>query len=74
MIRSQIEDALKTTIVGQDQVIDTVANAIRLSRAGLQSPDRPLASFLFLGPSGVGKSSLTKAIARFLFADERRGL
>ncbi|GHJ85338.1 hypothetical protein NliqN6_1740 [Naganishia liquefaciens] len=69
-----IEDALKTTVVGQNKVIDTVANAIRLSRAGLQSPDRPLASFLFLGPSGVGKSSLTKAIARFLFADERRGL
>ncbi|KAJ9125547.1 hypothetical protein QFC22_000509 [Naganishia vaughanmartiniae] len=69
-----IEHALKSTVVGQDKVIDTVANAIRLSRAGLQSPDRPLASFLFLGPSGVGKSSLTKAIARFLFADERRGL
>ncbi|KAJ9100105.1 hypothetical protein QFC19_005785 [Naganishia cerealis] len=71
---ARIEDALKSTVVGQDKVIDTVANAIRLSRAGLQSPDRPLASFLFLGPSGVGKSSLTKAIARFLFADERRGL
>jgi ATP-dependent Clp protease ATP-binding subunit ClpB len=69
-----MEDELKKRVVGQDQVVKSVANAIRLSRAGLQSPTRPLASFLFLGPTGVGKSELTKALAQFLFADERRAL
>jgi len=69
-----MEDELKKRVVGQDQVVKCVANAIRLSRAGLQSPTRPLASFLFLGPTGVGKSELTKALAQFLFADENRAL
>ncbi|OCF38898.1 ATP-dependent Clp protease ATP-binding subunit ClpB [Kwoniella heveanensis CBS 569] len=69
-----MEDSLRQRVVGQDQVIESVSNAIRLSRAGLQSPSRPLASFLFLGPTGVGKSELSKAIAEFLFADEKRGL
>ncbi|WWC71500.1 uncharacterized protein I206_105458 [Kwoniella pini CBS 10737] len=69
-----MEDSLKTRVVGQDQVVHSVSDAIRLSRAGLQSPSRPLASFLFLGPTGVGKSELTKALASFLFADEKRGL
>ncbi|WOO77026.1 Heat shock protein 78, mitochondrial [Vanrija pseudolonga] len=69
-----MEDSLKQRVVGQDEVVKSVANAIRLSRAGLQSPNRPLASFLFLGPTGVGKSELTKAVAEFLFADERRAL
>lgn len=70
----QMEDALKRRVVGQDDVITSVANAVRLSRAGLQSPSRPLASFLFLGPTGVGKSELTKTLAEFLFADEKRAL
>jgi len=65
---------LKQRIVSQDEAISAVAKAIRLSRAGLQAPNRPLASFLMLGPSGVGKSSLTKAMADFLFGDERKGL
>lgn len=69
-----MEDALKQRVVGQDQVIHAVSDAVRLSRAGLQSPARPLASFLFLGPTGVGKSELTKSLADFLFADERRAL
>ena len=71
---TQMEDALKQRVVGQDEVIKSVANAVRLSRAGLQSPSRPLASFLFLGPTGVGKSELTKTLAEFLFADEKRAL
>ena len=69
-----MEDALKSRVVGQESVIHSVSNAIRLSRAGLQSPSRPLASFLFLGPTGVGKSELTKSLADFLFADEKRAL
>jgi ATP-dependent Clp protease ATP-binding subunit ClpB len=69
-----MEDALKHRVVGQDSVIRSVANSVRLSRAGLQSPSRPLASFLFLGPTGVGKSELCKSLADFLFADEKRAL
>ena len=70
----QMEDALKQRVVGQEAVIHSISNAVRLSRAGLQSPSRPLASFLFLGPTGVGKSELAKGLAEFLFADERRAL
>jgi ATP-dependent Clp protease ATP-binding subunit ClpB len=69
-----MEDSLKQRVVGQDAIVHEVSDAIRLSRAGLQSPNRPLASFLFLGPTGVGKSELCKSLAEFLFADERRGL
>ncbi|WVR09534.1 hypothetical protein IAU60_006603 [Kwoniella sp. DSM 27419] len=69
-----MEESLAGRVIGQDQVIHSVSNAIRLSRAGLQSPSRPLASFLFLGPTGVGKSELTKGVAEFLFADEKKGL
>jgi ATP-dependent Clp protease ATP-binding subunit ClpB len=69
-----MEDALKQRVIGQDSVVRAVSNAIRLSRAGLQAPTRPLASFLFLGPTGVGKSELCKSLADFLFADERRAL
>ena len=69
-----MEDALKQRVVGQDTVIHAVSDAVRLSRAGLQSPSRPLASFLFLGPTGVGKSELCKSLATFLFADEKRAL
>ncbi|WVN86314.1 uncharacterized protein L203_101477 [Cryptococcus depauperatus CBS 7841] len=69
-----MEDSLKQRVVGQDEVIHAVADAVRLSRAGLQAPTRPLASFLFLGPTGVGKSELCKSLAEFLFADEKRAL
>lgn len=69
-----IEDALRQKIVSQDEAIAAVAKAVRLSRAGLQAPNRPLASFLMLGPSGVGKTSLTKAMAALLFGDAQRGL
>lgn len=69
-----MEESLKHRVVGQDQVIHAVADAVRLSRAGLQAPTRPLASFLFLGPTGVGKTELAKSLAEFLFADEKRAL
>ncbi|ORX38433.1 P-loop containing nucleoside triphosphate hydrolase protein [Kockovaella imperatae] len=69
-----MEEALRQRVVGQDEVLEAVSNAIRLSRAGLQSPSRPLASYLFLGPTGTGKSELTKALAEFLFADAKRSL
>ncbi len=62
-----MEDALHRWVVGQDEAIHAVANAIRRSRAGLSDPDRPVGSFLFLGPTGVGKTQLCKALASFLF-------
>lgn len=67
----QIEKDIKTRVVGQDHAIEVVANAIRRSRAGLSSENKPIGSFLFLGPTGVGKTELTKAIAEFLFDDEK---
>ncbi|MET4575656.1 ATP-dependent chaperone ClpB [Ottowia thiooxydans] len=63
----QMEDALHQRVVGQEEAISAVANAIRRSRSGLGDPNRPLGSFLFLGPTGVGKTELTKALAGFLF-------
>jgi len=63
----QMEEALHKRVVGQDEAINAVANAIRRSRSGLSDPNRPLGSFLFLGPTGVGKTELTKALAGFLF-------
>ena len=66
----QMEQALSASVVGQDEAIVTISNAVRRARAGLQDPNRPLGSFLFLGPTGVGKTELTKALARFLFDDE----
>ncbi len=63
----RMEDALHQRVVGQDEAISAVANAIRRSRSGLSDPNRPLGSFLFLGPTGVGKTELTKALATFLF-------
>lgn len=69
-----MEDALKQRVVGQDHVVAAVSDAVRISRAGLQAPNRPVASFLFLGPTGVGKTELCKALAGFLFNDEQRGL
>ncbi|MFA5592263.1 MAG: ATP-dependent chaperone ClpB [Micavibrio sp.] len=65
-----MEDKLKERVVGQDDAVRAVANAVRRSRAGLQSPNRPIGSFLFLGPTGVGKTELTKALAEFLFDDD----
>src|SRR6266567_1200805 len=66
-----MEDRLRERVVGQEQALQVVADAIRRSRAGLQDPNRPLASFLFLGPAGVGKTELARALAEFLFDDER---
>ncbi|PZQ44253.1 MAG: ATP-dependent chaperone ClpB [Micavibrio aeruginosavorus] len=66
----QMESKLKERVVGQDAAVKAVANAVRRSRAGLQSPNRPIGSFLFLGPTGVGKTELTKALAEFLFDDD----
>ncbi len=66
-----MEDRLRERVVGQEQALQVVADAIRRSRAGLQDPNRPLASFLFLGPTGVGKTELARALAEFLFDDER---
>jgi ATP-dependent Clp protease ATP-binding subunit ClpB len=66
----RMEDALMTRVVGQDEAVRAVSNAIRRSRAGLSDPNRPLGSFLFLGPTGVGKTELTKALAWFLFDTE----
>ena len=63
----QMEEALRRTVVGQQEAVVAVANAIRRSRAGLSDPNRPIGSFLFLGPTGVGKTELTKALATFLF-------
>ncbi len=65
-----MEDRLRKRVVGQDEAIMAVSNAIRRSRAGLQDPNRPIGSFIFLGPTGVGKTELTKALAEFLFDDE----
>ncbi|KAL5476576.1 HSP78_2 [Sanghuangporus weigelae] len=69
-----MEDTLRQRIVGQDHIVKAVSDAVRLSRAGLQPPNRPVASFLFLGPTGVGKTELFKALASFPFNDEQRGL
>jgi ATP-dependent Clp protease ATP-binding subunit ClpB len=65
-----MEGALEKRVVGQDEAVRAVSNAVRRSRAGLQDPHRPIGSFLFLGPTGVGKTELTKALAAFLFDDD----
>jgi ATP-dependent Clp protease ATP-binding subunit ClpB len=67
----RMEDELRKRVVGQEEALKAVANAVRRARAGLQDPNRPIGSFLFLGPTGVGKTELTKALAEFLFDDER---
>jgi len=66
-----IEDSLRERVVGQDDALTLVANAVRRSRAGLSDPHRPVGSFLFMGPTGVGKTELARALAEFLFDDER---
>jgi ATP-dependent Clp protease ATP-binding subunit ClpB len=67
----RLESTLHERVVGQDEAVSAVANAIRRSRAGLSDPNRPIGSFLFLGPTGVGKTELARALANFLFDDER---
>jgi ATP-dependent Clp protease ATP-binding subunit ClpB len=66
----QMEDRLRQRVVGQDQALTVVANAIRRSRAGLSDPKKPIGSFIFLGPTGVGKTETARALAEFLFDDE----
>ncbi|HSK95202.1 MAG TPA: AAA family ATPase, partial [Euzebyales bacterium] len=67
----RLEDTLHQRVVGQEEAVKAVADAVRRSRAGLADPDRPLATFLFLGPTGVGKTELARTLAEFLFDDER---
>jgi ATP-dependent Clp protease ATP-binding subunit ClpB len=67
----RMEDLLHTRVVGQDDAVRAVANALRRSRAGLSDPNRPIGSFLFLGPTGVGKTELARALAEFLFDDDK---
>jgi len=66
-----MEDKLHTRVIGQDEAVRAVSNAVRRARAGLQDPNRPMGSFLFLGPTGVGKTELCKALAAFLFDDDQ---
>ena len=66
----RMEDALRGRVVGQEEALVAVSDAVRRARAGLQDPNRPIGSFLFLGPTGVGKTELTKALAEFMFDDE----
>lgn len=68
---SRMEDDLKKRIVGQDEAVQKVSDAIKRSRAGISDPNRPVGSFLFLGPTGVGKTELTRALAEFLFNSEK---
>ncbi|MDD9946000.1 MAG: AAA family ATPase [Myxococcales bacterium] len=67
----QMEDLLRERVLGQDEAVAKVARTVRRARAGMQDPNRPLGSFLMLGPTGVGKTELSKALAHFLFGDER---
>jgi ATP-dependent Clp protease ATP-binding subunit ClpB len=66
-----MEDRLHQRVIGQDEALEAVANAVRRARAGLQDPNRPVGSFIFLGPTGVGKTETARALAEFLFDDER---
>jgi ATP-dependent Clp protease ATP-binding subunit ClpB len=66
-----MEERLHERVVGQDEAVSAVANALRRARSGLQDPDRPIGSFVFLGPTGVGKTELARALAEFMFDDER---
>src|SRR5690348_6728129 len=67
----QMENRLHQRVVGQDEAVEAVANALRRARTGLQDPNRPIGSFVFLGPTGVGKTELARALAEFMFDDER---
>ena len=65
-----LEERLHARVIGQDEAVEAVSNAVRRARAGLQDPNRPIGSFIFLGPTGVGKTELARALAEFLFDDE----
>src|SRR4051812_49667005 len=67
----RMEDRLHQRVVGQNEAVPAISNAIRRARAGLQDPNRPLGSFIFLGPTGVGKTELARALAEFLFDTEQ---
>src|SRR4028119_563420 len=67
----RMEERLRMRVVGQDEALNVVSDAVRRSRAGLSDPNRPIGAFLFLGPTGVGKTELARALAEFLFDDER---
>ena len=67
---NHLSDELHKRVIGQDEAVDVVADAIQRSRAGLSDPNRPIASFMFLGPTGVGKTELAKALAQQLFNTE----
>ncbi|HTH50680.1 MAG TPA: ATP-dependent chaperone ClpB, partial [Pyrinomonadaceae bacterium] len=67
----QMETGLRKRVIGQDEALTAVANAVRRARAGLQDPNRPIGSFIFLGPTGVGKTETARALAEFMFDDER---
>jgi ATP-dependent Clp protease ATP-binding subunit ClpB len=66
-----MEDRIHIRLIGQDKAVQAVSNAVRRSRSGLQDPDRPIGTFIFIGPTGVGKTELARALAEFLFDDER---
>src|SRR4030095_15102200 len=66
----KMEERLHQRVVGQDEAVEAASSAIRRARAGVQDPNRPLGSFLFLGPTGVGKTEMARALAEFLFDDE----
>ena len=66
----QMEEALHKRVIGQEEAIDTISKAVRRARAGLKDPKRPIGSFIFLGPTGVGKTELAKALAEFMFGSE----
>src|SRR6185295_505538 len=68
---TKLDQELAKRVVGQDEAVQAVANAVRRSRAGLQDPNRPIGSFIFLGPTGVGKTETARALAEFLFDDEQ---
>jgi len=70
LLRNNVTRELTTRVIGQSEAVEAVSDAVRRSRAGLSDPNRPIGSFLFLGPTGVGKTELTKALANFLFDDE----
>ena len=66
-----MEEHIQARLIGQEEAVKAVSNAVRRSRSGLQDPNRPMGSFLFLGPTGVGKTELARALAEFLFNDEK---
>lgn len=68
---SKMENILKTKVVGQDQALQSISNAVKRARAGISDPDKPIGSFLFLGPTGVGKTETAKALTEFMFNDEK---